>query len=56
MGILLTPSQDHDFDLDKAKERMLAYATKTSYVYRQNLKKPKPCDFGRLAGTKKETS
>jgi hypothetical protein len=56
MVTLLTPSQDHDLDLGKAKARMLAYAAKTGYAYRQNLKKPKPCDSGRLAGTKNETS
>lgn len=53
MVTLLTPSQEHELDLDKAKERMLAYAAKTNHVYRQNLKKPKPCDSGRLAGKKK---
>ncbi|MCR3962450.1 hypothetical protein ACTG1T_09875 [Aeromonas veronii] len=54
----LTPSQDLDLDLEKARKRMIAYALKTNDAYRRNLKKPKKpclCDSGLLAGKPKKT-
>lgn len=52
MLALTSLSQDHDLDLEKAKQRMLAYAARTNGMYRKNLKKPKPCD-SELAGKQK---
>ena len=53
MLALTSPSQGLELDLEKAKQRMLAYAARTNGAYRRNLKKPKPCDSGRLAGKQK---